>query len=226
VTQHAINLLPDSIRIRSEAGIRTGRSITAVVAAVIVVVLLATHSRFDLEHARHALQRAQTKADHVLTTEATATELTEMLREVHDEIEHYDRIAHPIEVSAVLATVVNQLPPSIALDRIDIDAGARLRSRSTRSRSPDPADQKPRRVLNGELSGLAPTDQDIAELVAALDGIDLFRSVSLDFSRTRAVRGRSAREFRLSFHVDLESRYVVTETDAAAASPGEVANVE
>ncbi|MHC4128286.1 MAG: hypothetical protein ACYSUA_08985, partial [Planctomycetota bacterium] len=45
-------------------------------------------------------------------------------------------------------------------------------------------------------------------------GLGLFSQVSLDFSRTRTVRQRNAREFRISFRADLDVRYEVEDLDA------------
>ena len=67
------------------------------------------------------------------------------------------------------------------------------------------------RVLTGELSGFAATDQDVAQLVANLEHVGVFEQVSLDFSRTRSVRGHNAREFRISLRSDLDVRYDLVE---------------
>ena len=69
------------------------------------------------------------------------------------------------------------------------------------------------RELNGELSGFAINDQDVAQLVANIEDLALFDDVNLDFSRTRSVRGRNAREFRVSFSADLDFRYEVIDPE-------------
>ena len=66
----------------------------------------------------------------------------------------------------------------------------------------------------------------IAEFVSNLEGVDPFSDVSLDFSRTRSVRGFTAREFRLSFRIDLEVKYVqaMEAVDSAAGETTEEAD--
>jgi hypothetical protein len=64
-----------------------------------------------------------------------------------------------------------------------------------------------------EISGFAPMDEDIAEYVGRLSDTGFAREVSLDFSRGRYVRDRPAREFRLSFRMDLEATYDVALVD-------------
>lgn len=217
MTQRAIDLLPDAIRARSQAGVVAGRYVAALLIAVVLLGLTATHSRLMLDLSRQRLKVAEEQADIVLAAEAKAARLRQSLAETHAFIARYELIALPLEISRVLATIVGELPPSATLDRIDLYAGTRQRNRSSRSRGSAGADGAPPRVLTGELSGFAASDQDVAQLVTNLDAIGLFRQVSLDFSRTRTVRGRNAREFRISFRANLEVRYEVR--DPAAGGP-------
>jgi hypothetical protein len=218
MTQHKLNLLPTSVRLRNQAGMRAGRYATILTVAVAAVVVLATHSRFQLDRAEKRCTAAETEADYVLQTEAKLSELRRVLDEGNEYIARYHRIAPPLDVSRVLATLFDRLPASVSLDRLDIDAGVRHTPRTARSRASTTATELPSRVLSAEIAGFAPSDEEIAELVAALENTLPFEDVSLDFSRTRAVRGHVAREFRLSFRIDLERRYVMREPGAAMAS--------
>jgi len=209
--QHPIDLLPDSIRARGQARTRTGRYITAGILSVVVVVLAATHARLGLARARDELATAREQADLVLNAEAKATELNRMIADDRQYIDQYDRMALPLDLSAVIATVINRMPEGMTLDRIDVDAGARRLVRTSRSKGESDQDQPLPRILTAELSGFAPNDQRIAEFVAELEQARPFRNVSLDFSRTRILRGLSAREFRLSFRIDLDVSYEIVD---------------
>lgn len=225
MSQKPIDLLPESIRASCLAGIRTGRTIAVVGVAIAIVVIAATHTRFKLDRARDGLQVAEAHADQVLAAEAQARELNAQLADVRELIGTHDAIILPIELSAVLATLVNQLPPSVGLDRLDLDAQSRTRGRgagTARNRSAAPnsnasTDTPPPRILVGEMTGFAASDDDIAELVSRMETMQPFSAVSLDFSRTRAVRGHAAREFRISFKIDLDARYVVASQRMAGA---------
>ena len=116
----------------------------------------------------------------------------------------------PGPISAVRATVINHLPERVTLDQFDIDAGARAMTHSPRATGVETKEDSPPRGLHGEVSGFASSDQQIAELVSRLTDVPLFRDVNLDFSRTRDVNKRDAREFRLSFKIDLDAIYAVT----------------
>jgi len=119
-----------------------------------------------------------------------------------------------VEISAVMATVVNALPASVTLEQIDIDAGTRAGGRSPRARTTsEKKAAAPPRILTCEISGFASSDGHIAELVNRLEATPPFRNVNLDFTRTRKVNDLDAREFRLSFKIDLNGRYEVVCVD-------------
>jgi len=217
VSQHAIDLLPESIRARCQAGVRTGQSIAAAAIVVAVVVVLTTHARLSLNRARTEFRLAEDRANLVLVAEGRAAELRVEFDELNRHVKDYARIAHPLEISRVVATIVNQLPGSITLDSLEFDAAPHRVAPSPRGKSvPAGAQEMPRR-LSGEIGGFAATDHHIAELVTRLEQTSPFREVSLDYSRSRAVRDRAAREFRLSFQIDLERQYV--DESAAPAPP-------
>ncbi|MDY7108377.1 MAG: PilN domain-containing protein [Planctomycetota bacterium] len=221
--QHSIDLLPDSIRARSQAGVRTGRYITSAVVSIILVVVATTHVCLQLDRARGERASAREQADLVLAAEEKASELEGMIEEVEGFIERYRRIAPPLEINRLLATAINAMPEGLTLDRVDLDAGARRITRSPRDKGPVDPDAAPPRVLTAEIAGFAPDDRAIAEFVSRLEGTEPFRQVSLDFSRTRDVRGRTAREFRLSFRINFEADYEPARADAPPAPATELA---
>ncbi|MEE8131251.1 MAG: PilN domain-containing protein [Vicinamibacterales bacterium] len=216
MTQHAIDLLPDAIRARSQAGIVAGRYVVSLLLAVVLLGLAATHSRLMVDLARQRLRVAEDHADIVLSAEAKATQLRETLNATSEFIRRYELIALPIEISRVMASLVNVLPESAALDRLDIKAGTPQGIRSARGRGKRKADGPARRLLTGEINGFALTDQEVAELVARIEEIGFFDEVSLDFSRSRTVRGLKARGFRISFRADLDVNFEVTDVQEAA----------
>jgi type IV pilus assembly protein PilM len=228
--QHSLDLLPGSIRARSLAGLRTGRLVGACLLAIIILVALTTHSRIFLNRARANLETVQGQADLVLAADAQAHELRSELHQIQQYIARYRRIAVPLETSRVLASVINALPPSVTLERISLEVGAHRLAGSSRRNNPanDGGEDRPvGRSLTGTVAGFAATDQEIAELVAAMGAIPPFRDVSLDFSRTRSVRDKPAREFRLSFWIDLDRPYEVLDmVPKTAAAPEELGHVE
>lgn len=219
MAQHSIDLLPGSIRARSQAGVRTGRLIVGATAMLVMMLVFAVHSLMTLANSQEALFATAMRAERVFETEAKILELKARLKRTNEYIEMYDRIATPVPLSAVMATVINNLPESVTLDQFDIDAGARAITRSPRAKGVENKEEIPPRVVHGEVSGFAASDLQIAELVARLTAHPLYRDVNLDFSRTRDVNKRDAREFRLSFKIDLDVPYQIT--FRGPASPNE-----
>lgn len=223
--QHSIDLMPESIRLRTQAGMRMGQFIAAAAVGVLLFVALATHARFSLRAAEAELATVTVHADQVLATEAKAAELVRELNELRSFSEMYYQAALPLELSAVMATLVNALPESVTLDQLDLDASGRMVARSPRAKDVRATGDLPPRVLSGQISGFAASDQQIAELVSRLEATPPFRNVSLDFSRTRDVRKQLAREFRLSFKIDLDMSYQVVEAGRRrSAALEEIAN--
>lgn len=218
MAQHSIDLLPASIRARTEAGVRTGRLIVGATAMLVLMLVLSVHSLMTLANSQEELFTTAIRAEQVFETEAKILELKAKLKRTSDHIELYDKIASPVPMSAVMATVINNLPESVTLDQFDIDAGARAITRAPRAKGVETKDEIPPRVLHGEVSGFAASDQHIAELVGRLTAHPLFRDVNLDFSRTRDVNKRDAREFRLSFKIDLDTAYRISFRQPASTS--------
>lgn len=206
--QHPINLLPRDIRARNLAGVRTGRYIACALIGVLTLIVSSIHSRVGLHRAEAALSVARVHADLVIETETRSRELAAELSRLVNEEDRYSEIAHPLEISKVMASVINRLPQGMTLDRIDLDAGPARAVRSPRGSRSSRDRMKPVRVLRAEIAGFAAGDDTIAAYVTMLSALPPLSDVNLDFSRTCSVRGRVAREFRLSFRVPLEVRYV------------------
>ncbi len=226
MSQPPIDLLPESLRARSQAAVVAGRYIAALLIASMLLLVPATHSRFQLDSARDRMQAAEEQANLVLTAEAKASQLRDELRETGVFIDRYEHLAMPIPMSRLIATIINELPASATLDRIDLNAAGRNARGLVRRRGLRDNSESPQRLLIGELSGFAASDRDVADFVERLESLGLCRQVSLDFSRTRNIRGRSAREFRVSFRIDLDRAYEIVDPEPARASMSKTRHVQ
>ena len=207
MTTQEVNLLPDEIRDRTERAVRSGRYGVAVAIAAAVVALLVAHARMGLAAAREETDEVRTRAALVFAEEQRIAAVEAEIARLAASRSRYREIALPIEIGRLIATIAEIMPPGVTLERLDLDARP---SDLRRGRGPEPAGGDGARRLRGELSGFAPDDRAIASLVGELAGRAPFDGVSLDFSRSRQVRERPARAFRLSFVVDLDVRYEVT----------------
>lgn len=215
--QHPIDLLPQSVRDRDKVRQRRGRLVIAGVAMSGVLVLMTTLANVQAARARMRGEQMENRATAVLALEAHAIELRARLVELEAIILEYETTASSLNVGDVLSTVVNLLPSSVTLDHLLMTSGRRRGSRTSRSRGEAPHQGPAPRMLTGEIGGFAANDKDIAELVERLAGHGALDNVNLDFSRSRIVRELTAREFRLSFTIDLELPWEVHSTPLVQA---------
>ena len=110
--QHAIDLMPASIRARTLAGLRTGRFLAATSLVVLFLAVVATHSRLHLNSAENALPMAKAEAESVFAIDARVANLRRELEGANAFIARYEKVSFPLSVSALIATVVNAMPES------------------------------------------------------------------------------------------------------------------
>ena len=118
--QPAINLMPEYILARSQAGVVAGRYLAALLLPVIVLIGPATHARLMLKEAEGRHVRAQRMAREALESEATANRIGASLEKNLEYINRYELVAMPLETSRLIATITNDLPASASLDRLDM----------------------------------------------------------------------------------------------------------
>jgi len=113
------------------------------------------------------------------------------------------------DCTAILAELCKLMPNNLALvslelegveELVDPDAGSRSRSgrASTGRGSRNRTTRKRCRVI---LTGLAPSDVDVANFIGQLSSSCLFEDVNMGYARTVEFSSRLAREFRASFYL-------------------------
>jgi hypothetical protein len=216
ITQHPIDLLPESMRAATRARAQTRRNARIVIGAAFMAVAAMTHSRILHSRAETRLSHLSAQADAVSDVDHQREVMQDALEEYAHLTERYHKLEMPVALHRLLATIIDEMPDSVSLDRIMLDADQSRRMRPTRSGArATERDEAPPRILVGELTGIAASDIDIAQFVENLERRPPLTDVTWDFSREREVRGRMAREFRVSFVVDLEAKYDVTAPDPA-----------
>jgi Tfp pilus assembly protein PilN len=162
-----------------------------------------------LDRSRQRLADQEQRANIVLELEDRAARMTQHLDKASEMIELHEQLSFPFDLSRLLSTIVNQLPESATIERLNLETQPQRAMRSASQRTGD--ERAPRRHSIGELSGFAASDDHIAELVARMESSRIFQSVTWDFSRSRVVRERPAREFRVSFQINLDQNYEIVE---------------
>ena len=189
-----MNLLPEKYVERSKNKARSGRVAIAIIITLCAVAAVATHSRLSMNSAVEHLVIAQSRANSALELEVAASSLESQKANIESFIERYNKENIVFAMGDIVATIANLLPGAITLEDLSLDIV------ETESGS----------GISGRLAGFASSDEIIAELVTLLQSHAPFGSVSMDFSKSKTVRGRRAREFRVSFLIDLENDWDVS----------------
>ncbi|MBN1764706.1 MAG: PilN domain-containing protein [Sedimentisphaerales bacterium] len=127
-------------------------------------------------------------------------------------------LMEPVPRSLLLATITNALPKGVSLVDYDmnckeiVDKSQPSQSRNKRSRrskkdEPKPEDVKPKKMETDiELTGLAPTDIEVAQFITNLNSSHLLSQVNLKLSEEFEYQEDIMRRFKLEVILDPESR--------------------
>jgi Tfp pilus assembly protein PilN len=189
-----MNLLPDQYIERSRNKARSNRVAIAIIITLCAVAAIATHSRLSMNSSVERLLVTQSRANNALELEVDATELELKKDHLESFIKRYNMERTIFGMGDIVSTVTNMLPESVTLEDISLDI----------------VETENGKGISGRLAGFASTDESIASLVSLLQSNDPFGSVSMDYSKSRTVLGMQAREFRISFLINLKNKWEVS----------------
>jgi hypothetical protein len=184
-----MNLLPEQYVERSKNKARSSRVAIVIIVTLCAVATVATHSRLSMNSAVEHLVVAQSRANSALELEIDASSLELRKAKLESFIDRYNKEKIPFAMGDLVATISNLLPMSITIEDLALDI----------------IQTENEKHISGRLAGFALTDESIASLVSSLHAKEPFHDVSMDFSKSRTVRGMRAREFRVSFLINLKS---------------------
>ncbi|MAT81515.1 MAG: hypothetical protein CMJ29_07710 [Phycisphaerae bacterium] len=205
-----LDLMPVAIRRRAQAGQRLRRLIAIGVITSGLLIAFATHSQLRRDRLEESLLVSESRAAQALQLERQAADLGVVRKEIEDAMQAYDRVALPMRMDRMMGRIVAALPPSATLEHM------MLEYEDDRGRQGDRKDVDVDRRIVGGISGFAASDDDVARLVMKLEQDEPFEDVRLEFTRSREVRGTTAREFQMTFTVDLEGSWEIRESNLAA----------
>ncbi|MDG2423788.1 MAG: PilN domain-containing protein [Phycisphaerales bacterium] len=207
-----LDLMPLAIRHKAQAGQRLRRLIAIGVITLGLLVTFSTHSQLRRDRLEEALIVSESRAAQALQLERQAEDLSVVRTEIEAAMNAYDRVALPIRMDRMMGHIVASLPPSATLEHLLLE----YEDDRNRNRREQDGDEVERRIVGG-ISGFAASDDDVARLVQRLDQHEPFEDVRLEFTRSRDVRGTNAREFQMTFTVNLEGSWEIKEPDLAIA---------
>ncbi len=218
MNHRTFNLLPD-ITVRRVASRRASRKVFALSGAFAMLTLgvFAGSQWFERESQR-TLEVAQTSGAPVVAIEAEIARLQQEHADIETQLDTQRALGVAIPASGIVRAIQWSLPQGALLERIDLEfANIQGTNRKVRRATKE---AEAARTLNGEIAGIAADESDVGALVDALTALAPMQRVSLESSRSREFLGRSAREFRVTFTVDLDRRWKLPTLSAAAGDTG------
>ncbi len=218
------NLLPpevgDRIRTRGSAR-RTGLLVALLLISLVGVSL---HSWDAARRARAVQSAALSLRNGATDLDAELVRLEADRKRLNDFMTTYRRVALPIEVSDLLATIVNLMPPMTALT----DCSVKFVTRDTAAvrapaapaapgAPPPPPPPPPKRVLEVRLRGFAATINEVAAFERALAGMPPLTGVTITENRSLDTPDGAFQEFVITAEVPLDRNYTGVRTGAALA---------
>jgi hypothetical protein len=188
-----MNLLPEHYIERSKNRVRSSRVAIMIIVTLASVVAVATHSRISVNSATEKLIVAQARANGAIEIEVDATTLELKKEKLKTFVDKYQEIQLPFAVGDIIATITNALPENITVEELSFDV----------------LESDGKRMITGHIAGFGSSDESIASVVSEFQTKPPFENVSMDFSRSRTIRGVRARGFRMSFSIDLLNNWVV-----------------
>ena len=177
--------------------------------------------------ARHEIElRDQRQQVNVSYTEAARR--LEQLQQLEDRRSQMLRKAQvsasliePVPRTFLLADLINRMPPTMSLFEWDIhtkQAAAPVLARTSKSALSNKSDSKkkadepapPRYIVTVTMTGVAPTDVQVAQYMAQLSRSPLLEDVNLVFSEEAKIEDQTMRRFRIdmSLKADADVRQV------------------
>lgn len=207
-----IDLIPASFR----AGQRARRRVRSWVSAYLLAASGVGGTHFVVNAGRsQALAERELLAQQLQLEWDRNKEAQRLLGEIHAveaAITRYDRLAAAVSASNVVGTIGGLLPRTVSLTALTLTPRTeKVATKPSQAAHRGAGPAKPQVVtlsyLVVEMEGIAPSDADLAQLVAALEGSGLFGSVGMDFARSATIDGIPGRAFRVSARVDFQRHY-------------------
>ncbi len=205
-----IDFLPERIKAQRARRRRLLRQGNLLAVCLVSLALLGYLREGQIVQARGELAMLQGRTENARCQLVMRATLQQQLAELMIKKRIDDHLGSRVNALDVLAVLQTVMPASIALTELDLEAMEVPDNRKPKTleawqrpavggRAPRPAG-KIRRVRL-KITGLAPTDVDVANFIGQLSASPLFEDVNMGFARNVTFRDRTARQFQASCYV-------------------------
>ena len=202
-----LDFLPDRIRqqrSRRNALIRQGYLVAA---CCVGIVLLAYMRQGTIRSAQAELSLLKDRSGNVQQQLAMRAGLEAQQAELMIKKRIDDQIGSRANALDILAELDQIVPPSMILGSLTLEATEQRQTIQSVNGglAPSAAGRQAQQLVVNRMrmviTGIAPTDVDVANFIGQLSASPLFEDVNMGYARNCEFRGRGAREFQVSCYV-------------------------
>jgi Tfp pilus assembly protein PilN len=188
--------------------IRRRRRIVLLQAWMTVVVIGAfalwtTLTAGNVREAEFTLRRVEGELSQSRSELKHLEELMTYSKKLNEQAQVLSKVGSHVEAARLLATLDEVLPKSAALLELSFLTDERQPMTLAGARAAQERDRTVDRRLQVKLTGVAPTDVEVAEFLTKLTGRPFFEDVRMTGSKPRVDNGHVMREFEVSFSMNL-----------------------
>ena len=153
---------------------------------------------------------------------AQVTELQNERQAIIEQMDIYNRLARPVEMTLVSGAIAHLTPDSVFLEQFDSETEQLTRTEvlvpASESRTGRAVTRSEKyEVIEITIVGAAPNDVEIANYVGRLAGVNLFRNVKMQYAKERTIDETVIREFEITMQVPLDRDYRILDQEVADA---------
>lgn len=188
--QHPINLLPEHLVASNHAATICKRYIIACAVVIAMFVISIAHAQLSIVRAKNDLELARNQANDALAIRNRAGQQSAELSTLNDILLSQSNEAFNLQTTLILASLISDMPESVTLDDLVLSTNQA---------------EHGSRTLQAKLRGFAATDADVSQFAVNLEASAFCNNINLDYTTSRIVRSRPARDFQISFHINLDA---------------------
>ncbi len=150
------------------------------------------------------------------------TELQNERQAIIEQMDIYNRLTRPVEMTLVSGAIAHLTPDSIFLEQFESETEQLTRTKvlvpASESRTGRAVTRSEKyEVIEITIVGAAPNDVEIANYVGRLAGVNLFRNVKMQYAKERTIDETVIREFEITMQVPLDRDYRILDQEVADA---------
>ena len=210
-TRHEVDFLPERVRQQRDRRGWLARQVYLLAACVVAMGVLTYMRHGRIAKAKGELAELTTRVGDHQRQAAIIPQLERQMADLLIKKRIDEELGSRTDCAAALAELCRVTPANVTLISLEMKGVVhRVRNKPahassqrptvapTKRRDPD-AGSVPRVQL--DLTGLAPTDVDVANFIGQLAASCLFEDVNMGYAKTVVFRGRAVREFRAVCHL-------------------------